>query len=321
MVDEKLPEVDDVPTPAEQFWVDYNSHSEFPISAVLSVLLHVVVGAVIVFVLFGLMNGGYDRSTPQTRVISLEGGDNDRGEGIAGDRNDSPLQVDNKTFTEAFRQAVPVQTTLPEIKINAAKVIQTIDPSAIAISEPAAISWGLANQTLLRKLNNQAGAGNKAGTPGSTGKADDSPLKRSLRWVLRFKTAGGQDYINQVAAMGAKIAVPMLPKEEELLLFEDVKNPTNRHVASREEIANLAGWVKFSDVRRESVKQVAEALKLDFQPRSFWAFFPKSIEEELARKETGFANRRVENIAETVFNITIRGGTYEATVCEQKAKR
>ncbi len=69
------------------------------------------------------------------------------------------------------------------------------------------------------------------------------------------------------------------------------------------------------------VKSVARVLGLDFAPTSFWAFFPKKIEDELAKKETGYRNRPSEDIEETIFRVGLRDGVYEFVVDEQKVKK
>jgi hypothetical protein len=66
---------------------------------------------------------------------------------------------------------------------------------------------------------------------------------------------------------------------------------------------------------------VANTLDLDFQPTTFWAFFPKELEEELARLERNYRNRRSEDIEETIFRVTVRGGRPEVVVAEQRLKR
>ena len=57
------------------------------------------------------------------------------------------------------------------------------------------------------------------------------------------------------------------------------------------------------------------------QPKAFWAFFPKEVEEKLAHLEKGYRNRRPEDIEETVFKVTIRGGNFEMVVDDQIMKR
>ena len=65
----------------------------------------------------------------------------------------------------------------------------------------------------------------------------------------------------------------------------------------------LASKIRFSDARRDAVQGVAGAVNLDFTPRTFWAFFPKDLEDKLARLETGYRNKRSEDIEETIFRI------------------
>ena len=44
-------------------------------------------------------------------------------------------------------------------------------------------------------------------------------------------------------------------------------------------------------------------------------------EDELARKETAYRNRRSDDIEETVFQVTVRGGGYDLLVYDQTPKR
>jgi hypothetical protein len=55
--------------------------------------------------------------------------------------------------------------------------------------------------------------------------------------------------------------------------------------------------------------------------QSFWAFFPRGLEDELSRKELAYRNRRSEDIEETIFSVLIRGGSYEVVVVAQTPKR
>lgn len=55
--------------------------------------------------------------------------------------------------------------------------------------------------------------------------------------------------------------------------------------------------------------------------RSFWAFFPRELEDELARKEQHYRNRRPEDVEETVFRVVVRGGACEVVVWGQTPRR
>lgn len=326
------PPENDFQLPEDSFQERYNARSEFPLATVLSVLLHVVVGVIIVYGFFRLMNKSEDRSSVPTRIIDVIGGDDDSGEGMAGSGgNNAQLAQENLNPLQAFKEALPNPQALPEIKDTLRRDISVMDPTAdpLPITDENAAAYALAQKSLRDKL---LGGGGKPGTGPNAGSGDtgangtgsgrggDDTQARSFRWTLRFRTSSGRNYLDQVKSLGAVIAVPMPPNEDKLLVIEDLDNPSRRHIADDAETAKLAGWLKFSDVRRETVRQVGEALNLEFTPTSFWAFFPKELEEGLARKERSYRNRRPDDIEETVFQVTIRAGGYDILVVEQRAK-
>jgi hypothetical protein len=142
-----------------------------------------------------------------------------------------------------------------------------------------------------------------------------------MRWVLRFRTASGEDYIQQLAAMGATIVIPIPPENKDVLYYSDLRNPTNGRAATAADTRVIANQVKFSDGRRDSVDNVVRVLKPGFTPKVFWAVFPKNIEEELERKEKGYRNRSAADIEETAFKISVNGGNVNIVVDDQKIKR
>jgi hypothetical protein len=165
------------------------------------------------------------------------------------------------------------------------------------------------------------GSGDGPKQDGNGGTGASSARQRSLRWILRFRTLDGRDYLQQLGAIGATILVPLPPENKQAYIFRDLKNPKSGEYVTEAEWKKLDNQVRFCDFKRDSVSGVAIALGLDFTPNSFWAFFPKGLEEELSRKEIAHANRRPEDIEETVFTVVIRGGVYTISVAEQRIKR
>jgi hypothetical protein len=90
---------------------------------------------------------------------------------------------------------------------------------------------------------------------------------------------------------------------------------------TQDQLIRLSGQMQFADIKRESVRSVADALGLDFTPNSFWTFFPKGAEDELAKLEKGYNNRQPEDIAETRFRVEIIDGRYRFDVAAQTLKR
>jgi hypothetical protein len=203
----------------------------------------------------------------------------------------------------------------------------------LPVATPNAAAYSQLDDSIKKKLlgvGSQKGEGNQPGkgfdgTPGSGpgGTGADSTRARGLRWVLRFSVRSGSDYISQLKAMGAEILIP-LSSDKDCLVVENLDNPRAR-TATDADFKRLAGKIQFSDNRRQMVKEVIDSLGIGASvrggdPKAFWAFFPKALEEELARKETNYRNRRAEDIEETVFRIIIRGGSYEIVVEDQVRK-
>ena len=61
--------------PSEAFWDKYNKRLEFPLSTVSALLLHALIGAVIVFGIFRLMNSEADRKTIAMQPADIVGFD------------------------------------------------------------------------------------------------------------------------------------------------------------------------------------------------------------------------------------------------------
>lgn len=325
--EEEGPEVIEGPSD-EDFDEKYNKRLEFPISIVAAILLHVMLGAFLVFVLLGFLSLGEDKGGVPVKLVSLNGLD-DSGEGSAGSGGvDDPFIKADGDPDKALDSLVD-PSKLPDIKEDMQKTMKYIDPTGnMPISNANAAAYSSLNESVRKKLLGQRqGSGKEAGSgydgsqgtgPGGTGA--DSTLGRNMRWVLRFKVQSGRNYLEQLKVMKAEILVPY-PNSERCVMIENLDNLSNQKDASDADMRRLSNKIKFIDGRRELVKGLSLTLGLDFTPQLFCAFFPRSIEDELAKKETGYRNRRAEDIEETIFRVEMRGDGYEFVVDEQKIKR
>lgn len=326
---EKAPFAVEAP-PEEEFWERYNRRLEFPLAAVAAVLLHVIVFVVLVFGLLSLLSGDASPN-PKLELVAV-GGLDDSGEGSAGSGgNPDPDLIKDVSPEQNTKSILPTPQAIADAKENIKKIVLEDPSGQMPVAAPNAAAYSQLDESLRKKLlgiGSQKGSGPGAGRgdtgeagngPGGTGA--DSTRARGLRWVLRFKVANGRDYLDQLRSMGAEILVPIPPGEKECLLFPDLNKTDVKRTATDADFRRLAGKIKFSDTRRDAVFGVAGALGLDISPKTFWAFFPKELEDHLARLETGYRNRRAEDIEETIFRVTVRGGTYEFVVDEQVAKR
>lgn len=303
--------------PEEEFWERYNRRLEFPLSTAAAVLLHLAVAALVVFLLARMMNDRPDRSAVPVTLVEACGPD-DLGASPAGVGERDPKTDAANPFT-AEREQLPNPAALDAIKEDIRRVALDDPAAPLPIAAPNAAGFEKLDDALKKQFLGRRGGGAASGTgPGSGGA--DSTNARSLRWVLRFRTTDGADYVRQLAAMGASVLVPLPPENKQCLLVGDLRNPAPRP-ATDDDLKSLAGQIKFSDTRPGSVAGVCAALRVTQPAQSFWAFFPRGLEDELARKERAYRNRRPEDIAETVFQVVVRDGSYEVVVIGQTVLR
>jgi hypothetical protein len=297
------------------------------------VFLHVLVGVLLVYVLVRLMDSAEDRSNPPIQLMAVTGTD-DAGQGSAGSGGTAnPDIIRDVDPFKGMRDVLPTPEAVADAKANVQKIVLDDPNGRLPVAAPNAAAYSALDESIRKKLlgvggqkgdGAQPGKGNdgSAGAgPGGTGA--DSTRARGLRWVLRFRVASGRDYLDQLKAMRAEILVPLPPDDKKCILIEDINAPSAQRVATDADLKRLAGKIQFSDTRREQVRDVVTALGVNVTgaPKTFWAFFPKDLEDELAYKEKGYRNRRSEDIEETIFRVTVRADKYEIVVEDQVAKR
>jgi hypothetical protein len=272
---------------------------------------------------------GEDRTNPPLQLMQV-GGLDDSGEGSSGSGG-SDVDVDRNA--DPFAAAEKILPTPQAIADAKEKVQQYMmeDPTLakLPVATPNLAAYSQLDKTIAQKLlGGRKGAGNQPGKgtdgpgAGSGGTGADSTRARGLRWVMRFEYRDSRDYIAQLHSMGAEILVPLPPDNKTCILFRDLGNP-QPVVATEADLNRLAGKLQWGNNIRSHVRDVVETLgvKSASPPTAFWAFFPKTLEDELAQKEKGYRNRRPEDIEETIYKVTIRGGRFEVVVVEQIIKK
>lgn len=317
--------------PDESFWRKHSPQLELPTSFLIATfLLTAMFGVLVLFMLYAL-GPGPEKKMPTMGLV--DGGDDIDGDGNpgapGGGLNDPETQA--KTTTAESTPDIP---TVPNQELPAVKdlnrAFETDDPTqpATPIAPSKVDAYGALADAIREQMTaGVAGANNKGGPDGREtgtgvgGVGADNTLRRSLRWTMMFKTTSGRDYLDQLHALGAVVLVAKPPDRKEMFIFRDLKNPTPGTVATPADFAQFAAQVQFNDAKAESVRAVGPELRLDFVPDSFWAIFPKGIENELATLETSYANRRAEDIEQTRFQVSIVGGRHKLVVADQRLRR
>ncbi len=228
---------------------------------------------------------------------------------------------------EKFKPQIPIE----DIKKQMNETIKMDAPDAsVTVPDDQATVYSSLDKELRDKLINGArkgqgpdgGKGFEGNGTGPGGTGADNTLARSMRWVMKFNVKDGRDYVNQLGLLRATLLVPIPPGNKQMMIFEDLQNPKPGRIASDSDIDRLSRAMRFSDVSEDAVKEVSRALGINsFTPQAFLAFFPKDLEEDLAKKERDYRRKKTEDIEETKFRVTVRGNSFEIVVYDQKMKR
>ena len=308
--------------PDESFWRKHNAGLEMPTSLVLSLLILSAAFATYAFLMLYAIGGPPEKPMPP--ITMIDGGLSDAGLGTvdAGEGGKDPVKADATTPRESVATPDTPAADLPDVTIKPdSPPLNEIGPSA---TRPQDSSFGTLDEQLNRKLTvglsgdrNGPGVSGNGPNGGESGVGNDATKARSLRWVMKFETSGGRDYLEQLSALGAIILVPVPTREGQFYVFKDLQNPKPGTLATDDEIRQYFNQVTFGDSDRETLAKLAPALGLDFTPLRFSAVFPKGVEGQLADKERAYRGLRPEAIATTKFSVIRRGGSYQFQVVEQ----
>jgi hypothetical protein len=305
------PELPPPAPPDEEFWEKYNGRFEFPFSSVGAVLLHVSVALLLVFIWMKMEKKAPNKDLPVV-ISPIDGLDPFDGAPGAGTDNADQAAQEDKFETPT----IPPEDLqkLPDVLDTIKDVLPDPDGN---ISKDKLADFANVDKDLAKKLARGDGTHGKG--PGGLG--ENSAAGQSLRWTLRFRTRSARDYIYQLSVLGAQLFIP-LSGDKRYMLYEDLSgDPPRGRLATDEDIKRLSGQVRFSDRDRDSVRQMAGALGLNETPKIFYAFMPLSIRDDIAAKERAYAGLDPRDIGETIVQMNVGGGKYDARVIEQRDRR
>jgi|GEM_PF-966923 hypothetical protein len=324
--------------PEDAFWDRYSPNSEFPFSSLASFLIH---GTVLFVMLAGVLVWSKNDGAEEIEPVYVGDGDGPAGGGGnplgVGTTNPGNLsapdvkdmlnpdkdKIDPNLLTkpEDINVSKPTAPSLDD-DIDADKMIEKAKqkmPTAVLgpqIKDALAglAGWGKGGS------GRGGGEGDGVGMGKGSGTGGNKRGRRVQRWAMILNTNSGNDYVRQLNAMGAYLGLP--DKNGRVMVVRNLnERPANPQM---EDIAKI-GRVWWTDDRQDSVIQVAQVLGLTWVPRFMWVFFPVELENKLVEKELEYGKRfgrtKEEQISETVFRITFRGGVPNITVESQEGKR
>ena len=319
--------------PEERFWKRYSPHHEFSISSSASTALHVVGIAVLILgaALLARLGFGARPVEVQPIVIAGGGGDPHGKEGPNTGTGHEP-EVINTPNPESVAKAEAPKEELKAPEKEVTPILPPTDQTAARqIEDPGSTLMSI-DKGARDKMNAPIARGNRSKGKGGTGEGGgkgkgkgtgtgdlqgpgkinvEQREKRQLRWTMTFNTRDGEDYLRQLHALKAILAIES-PSGEYLVIEDLRKRPVVPVAKSLSEI-NRIYWI---DDRPESVRSLARGLQMP-PPTRFIALFPLELEQELLRKELAYHGLREEDIGETRFQVRATGRSYEPFVVSQ----
>jgi hypothetical protein len=328
----------DVVPPEDAFWVRYSPHHEFPLSAVVSFTLHVVAVGLLLLIAFKLI---YLFAKPvhpvPVEAVRFEGGGggNPRGgEGGSGAPT-RPQEVGPETQAQNTEPSTTNPADRPRLEpIKPDTVAEKFDVQSTRwitqvprTNTAAFVRLGDAVRAKVGNLqegsHGRGGDGSGGGKGSGRGTGEGSGQgpgqskgtltqreKRMLRWTMHFNTNTGRDYLNQLAGLGAILAIPVQETRSgpEFKIVRDL----HRHPAQLldEDISQIQRiyWI---DDNPRNVADMMAALGVRLRPTHFVAFMPEKLEADLFEIEKANARGRPEeDIIETHFQVVNQGGRF-----------
>jgi hypothetical protein len=328
--------------PEERFWKHYSPHHEFPLSVVSSFFLHILAFGFIGLILAGaLMMFVPDKAPLPVESINVGGGGGNPN-GVGNGPNTGVLPHGEETAKQETEQP-KFSSETPSEKLNKPEVAKAplLDPKntdkSRMIDLPDASGALAAVGDKARAIRDQIagrgqggkGSGDGEGSgvgpgkgsgvgPGNSGRIQTEREKRNERWAMKFEVSTGEEYLRQLADLGAILAVPAPGQQGKYVIYRDLnRRPVQGNVES------LAGMnrIFWRDEKPRAMESLANAMGLDRIPDEIIAFFPVELESKLAKLEHGAYPGPEDNIQETLFRIVREGGHYEPKLERVKTKR
>jgi len=327
--------------PEEQFWKRYSPHNEAPLSLTGSLALHALV-------IGGLVLGGIylasimfkaERKIPVEAVRLPPGGGGDKaaqtqdkgggGGGGKAKAPDAPKEAGDDEENLPGVDKIERRQALTDVEHK--DVVVKFDPKDVEFIEASDTGKALARlegvlQDKLRLATGGAGAkgdggtGDGGGTGTGSGKGKGAGTgdgkatltqreKRMLRWNMKFTATTGPEYVAQLRALGAILAIPVVDgAEPEFRLIRDLRAPAK---LLNEDISKIQRiyWI---DDKPRSVKDVLDALGVfppGGMPSRFVAFMPEELENDLFKMERHYVEKVLkrrfdeDRIIETHFRV------------------
>ena len=270
-----------------------------------AVLFAVIAGLVFAVVLLAF--AWYATRLPKPKepvpveLIELTGGSED---GAVGET----LQVDSPLEANPDAGAAEVASDEPEVRESLDDVLQLTD-AAVVQTEPQ-FDLGARNAG---KPGSAQGTGRR---PLGSGPGTGGGFPREQRWLVRFGDQSNLDeYARQLDHFGIEFGAIVQGRLVYVSKLSSARPTVHYAKSGADEKRLYMTWQGGS--RKQADLQLFRKAGIEVGEGVVFHFYPKEIEDRLARLELAFRNRRANDIRRTYFSVNRGDGDYEFSVAHQ----
>lgn len=291
-------------------WKKFSSHYEFPLSVLMSVVLHLL--AVMLVLAYMAIALQWATKPPDMELITIAGGGGD------GDGYEKDAVADD---------------SMPELKIDLTEVeinLDVIDPTEVEKKK----EMETAAKTVRKGDIGRGGSGSGGGEGTGFGKGKGSGigdgvesgdrLKRPQRWILSINFDEPEDLLKGMQDLDAIVIAQQ--RNEKWRIYEDVKKDAGEGRVEDEKGAQKYMQQKqriwYTNRNQGVCTSFAEVVGLNSSPRAILLLVPQALEVQLLKAELGklgLSEKEVEaRKLKTRFKVTkVGAGQWDVRVLEQ----
>ncbi len=291
----------------EGMYQKYSPNHEASYSGLLSCIFHFLM-----FFLIPLLATAFENPPPAEvamDIIAVVDPDNQlsAGEG-ASDPTDS--DVANAEEIGGTPEESPID--LPDVteltEIEQPKVRDTIAEIDAETAEYLAEAGFTAKEAASRAASAKQALSDNIGSQPSGGASGSGRAARAARWVLTLTYSSAQQELQVLGGLGAELAFPLQGDQWQYF--------TNLASGPKGEVRTLAGESRIYWIFENSFQHVARHLGVK-NATMMAAFLPVELEQRMVRLEQQENGAKEEDIRQTVFKATQRGGKWDVIVSKQ----
>jgi hypothetical protein len=288
---------------------------------VTSMLMATVVGAALVVAWLGMIyltNKAYaSRVTAPLEIVDVGGGGGSpEGEAGSTESVDVPGAAAGDQASNAMEESA---TDLLDPQVQAT-TSATIDPTAVASDEmgdvDVAPTMGGTGMVASGPRRSKVGTGG----PGLGFGGHGDGIGREQRWSIIYPPGQtAEDYAKQLDALNVELAVPAGPSTLEYVSNFSAANPTKRVGPHRGDTRLWFLWQ--SSARKANDAALLRKAGITVGDKPIFQFYPKQVEDTLARLEVQYRGRQPGEIRVTRFQVVPQGASYGFSVVAQETIR